>query len=200
MEKPRCASHGSAAAERAGFAGRIGGEPALERTQVRLQEMQTELRAAPEYVSRGVCELLPAQVVDFALMELRQQLFAEFADGAGATEQCLDARTVGMRVAPAQTRWQPRIAPLECAQEHGETALRQLATREQRPGSPGWRAQSKRVREKIDGVLREAAVGGDLAAKYGEQRRGLALELECIVACDAHRIARLIFEQRAHAG
>ena len=104
-----------------------------------------------------------------------------------------------MGVAPAHARGQPRIAPLDRAQEHREAALRQVAAGELCARGPGGRAHAEGRSETVHRVLGQAAVGGDLAPEHRQQGRGLLLELQGVVARDPHRVARFIGEQRPHA-
>src|SRR5256886_8460838 len=114
-----------------------GLEPALEGTCVHVQQVQAELGAPPQNVLRGARKFLAAQVLDLALVQLRQQLASQVRERAGGPEQALEARAVRMGVAPAHARGQPRIAPLERAQKHRKAPLRQVTAGELPPPGPG---------------------------------------------------------------
>src|SRR6185312_13601424 len=117
----------------------------------------------------GLSQLHPAEVVGFALVELRQQLCAEVGEGAGTAENLRDTSAVCVRVAVCQLRGQPRIRTLQVTQKSGIRAARQVASREQCAGGPAGRCRAELAREHVDGALGELAVGGDLAAEYGEE-------------------------------
>src|SRR5205823_10123774 len=105
-----------------------------------------------------------------------------------------------MGVAPAHARGQPRIAPLDRAQEHREAALRQVAAGELCARGPGGRAHAEGRSETVHRVLGQAAVGGDLAPEHRQQPRRLlpvlrweedTSELQSL----AYLVFRLLLEQ-----
>ena len=54
--------------------------------------------------------------------------------------------------------------------------------------------------ERPEGGFGELAVGGDLAAEYGEQRGALAVQVERVIAGHRRRIGGFVVAQRAYAG
>src|SRR5450631_1511915 len=58
---------------------------------------------------------------------------------------------------------------------------------------------TKACGELIDGFGSKATIGRDLAAKYGEKGRGIAVELELVIARDGCGIERFVLDERAHA-
>src|ERR1700740_3685975 len=118
-------------------------EPAPEGTGVAPEELQPELGPPPEDVFGRARELFPDEVLNLALVKLRQQLAAQVLARAGGAERLLAAGAVGVGTAQAQPRREPGVAPLDRAQEHGEAALRQLAPREPRPRRPRGTAHAE---------------------------------------------------------
>src|ERR1700682_2845076 len=79
-----------------------GLEPALEWAWIHVQQVQPELGAPPQNVLRGARKLLAAQVLDLALVQVRQQLPTQVRERAGRAEHALEARAIRMGTA---TKW-----------------------------------------------------------------------------------------------
>src|SRR5438477_3315276 len=112
-------------------------EPALEGTGVVPEQLQSELGPSPQDVLGRARELLAGEVLDLALVELRQELAPEIGERAGGPEHALEKGTIGVRAAQPEPRREVGVAPLDRAQEHGEAAPRQLAPREPGARRPG---------------------------------------------------------------
>src|SRR5581483_340966 len=150
-------------------------------------------------ILRGQGELLPAEVVGLALVQLRQQLPAEIGQRAGAAQDALDTSAVCMGIPVSQRGGKPRIGALQAAQESGIGATRQVASWKQRAGSPGSRPRAELASQHVDRALGELAVGRDLAAEDRQERTGVAVELESVVARDARRVSYVIIQEGTHS-
>src|SRR5207237_7120970 len=153
-------------------------EPALEGTGVVPEQLQSELGPSPQDVLGRARELLAGEVLDLALVELRQELPPEIGERAGGPEHALEKGTIGVRAAQPQPGGEVGVAPRGRAPEHGEAAPRQLAPREPGARRPGRAACAESGDETVHRLFPEAPIGGDLAAEHGQERRRLALELE----------------------
>src|SRR5205823_1897906 len=111
------------------------------------------------------------EVLDLALVELRQELAPEIGERARGPEHALEKGTIGVRAAQPEPRREVGVAPLDRAQEHGEAAPRQLAPREPGARRPGRAAGAESGAETVHRLFREAPIGGDLAAERSEERR-----------------------------
>src|ERR1700694_4556327 len=106
-----------------------GLEPALEWAWVPVQQVQPELGAPPQNVLRGARKLLAAQVLDLALVQVRQQLPTQVRERAGRAEHALEARAIRMGTALAHAGGKPRVAPLDGAQKHRGAPFTQVTVR-----------------------------------------------------------------------
>src|SRR6202171_61824 len=138
-------------------------EPALEWAWIHVQQVQPELGAPPQIVLRGARKLLAAQVLDLALVQVRQQLATQVRERAGRAEHALEARAVRMGTALAHAGGKPRVAPLDGAQKHREAPLRQITAGELRARGPGAGARTEAGGEPIHRVLGEPPIGGGLS-------------------------------------
>src|SRR5579883_1456765 len=66
---------------------------------LRLAEMQRELRSAPQYILGGERELFVDQIVDLGLREPRAKVRAEIARALRTPQNMLRARAIGARKA-----------------------------------------------------------------------------------------------------
>ena len=147
------------------------------------------------------------QVAQLGLVQAGRHLGAQLA----SAQQPLDARAVGPRPAAAQGIRQLRVAQPEGLDEALEVGVRSLraadpalAGRRRASGAPAVQAPPRRAPS--GAASRSAASSASLRKVVilpphtDSSRRLLGIELERIVARHRRRIARLVVEQRAHAG
>src|SRR6185312_6047204 len=167
-------------------------QPVFEPRASPFPNTQPEPCPPPQNVVRRPRQLHAAEVIGFPLVKLRQQLFSQVRHGAAAAEDVRDASTVRMGVPVSQRGGKPRMSPLEAAKKSAVAPMRQVTAWEQCTRGPATRLRAELARQNIDCALGELAVGRDLAAQDGEERGGMPVELESIVACDARWVRRLV--------
>src|SRR5581483_11456544 len=174
-------------------------QPLLEPRSPHRPDTQAESGPPPENILRGLSEFDAAQVIGLALVQLRQQLLAEIGHRAGAAKDVLHASAVRMGVPVSQRGGKPWIGALHAAQESAIGAARQVASRKQCAGGPGSGGRAELARQHVDRALGELAVGRDLAAEDREERTGMPVELERVVARDARGVSRVIVQEGTHS-
>ena len=148
------------------------------------------------------------QVVQLELEHARRHLDARRIDVA---DDLVDARAVRARE-PVQhvggELWKAQPHGLLEALEVGvgparrPDPLAQVSAGQEGAARPraARRIDGQRLHQQIGRLFGQSTEGGDLAAPYRQQRRLRGVELQRVVARDGRRVARLVVEQRPHAG
>src|SRR3954469_18530998 len=117
--------------------------------------MQAQLAPPPQNVFRRPRPLFTLKILDLALVKLRDDFLAEVGDRSGTSDDAVDTRAVGARIALAQMLGEPWVTPFHVAQEAREAAAGEVSAREQCILRPGRQLLSQRIHQHIDGGLRE---------------------------------------------
>ncbi len=175
-------------------------QPALPSTSVMNDESlarssrdsaQSELGPAPQHVVGSLRPFVRHQIADLGRRQVGAEVWSEIVKAACAeARMSTDPRAVGARQAAGVALAQERTREPQPGDQPLDAVDIEIATRQRRALGP-VRPRAEHRRELAVGLLRETAIGRDLAAIDRQQRRlaGDPVELQHVVA---RRVLRLL--------
>ena len=141
------------------------------------------------------------QIAHFGAGQIAYEARPEIVHALRLVQDALDPRAVGPQQALGMRLRQKRPAADGFADQRVESVGREIAAGQRRACGP-WRHDLEEFFDARHHRFRQLAMGGDLAAVNGEQRREIFLlvEHQFVVAGDVFRLFRPVVIERTHAG
>ena len=176
------------------------GHPGLECRRVRRTESEAQLGAAPQHILGGARPFFVHQPGDLGFAQIGAEQAPEVGETSGARQDLRRARPIGADQPPRMGFADEGVGGAQGTDEVRDPVDRKLAARQRRIPGPSL-ADRQEAPKQFQRLLREAAIGGHLAAEHRQERR-LAVggvEFEHVVARRLLRPRRAVVVERPQA-